>query len=113
MLLQGQGGSLLRLISAYCPSSNSLGPHSVAMQHKRFFLMRDAKDVIPRDQFFIDLLGELTVWIQQGDQLIIGLDANEDVQLGQTAAFFRQLGMKEAILSKQSQSPPATQHWNT
>ena len=39
-------------------------------------------------------------WIDDGHQLIVGVDANEDVQTGDTLEFFRALGMKEVILER-------------
>jgi hypothetical protein len=52
--------------------------------------------------------------MDEGDQLIIGIDANKDVRTGATAEFFQTLRMREAILDKHSQSsPPATHNRNT
>jgi hypothetical protein len=53
----------------------------------------------PREALYEDLHRACSEWLTAGDQLIIGIDANEDVQTGQTAAFFQTLGMKEAILA--------------
>ena len=52
-------------------------------------------------------------WLEEGDQLIISIDANEDVHTGATVNFLQALGMREAILDKHSQSsPPATHSRN-
>ena len=67
----------------------------------------------PRAALYEDLFMECTEWMDEGDQLIIGIDANEDVRIGATAEFFQTLGMREAILDKHSQSsPPATHNRN-
>jgi hypothetical protein len=56
---------------------------------------------------------ECTEWMDEGDQLIIGIDANKDVRTGATAEFFQTLGLRDAILDKHSQSsPPATHNRN-
>jgi hypothetical protein len=56
---------------------------------------------------------ECTEWMDEGDQLIIDIDANEDVRTGAKAEFFQTLGMREAILDKHTQSsPPATHNRN-
>jgi hypothetical protein len=56
---------------------------------------------------------EYTEWMDEGDQLIIGIDANEDVCTGATAEFFQTRGLRYAILDKHSQSsPPATHNRN-
>jgi hypothetical protein len=67
----------------------------------------------PREALYKDLHRACSEWLVAGDQLIIGIDANEDVRTGQTEAFFRTLGMKEAILTWHTRSPPATQNRNT
>jgi hypothetical protein len=51
--------------------------------------------------------------MDEGDQLIIGIDANKDVRTSATAEFFQTLGLGDAILDKHSQSsPPATHNRN-
>jgi hypothetical protein len=56
---------------------------------------------------------ECTEWMDEGDQLIIGIDANEDIRTSATAEFFQTLGLRDAILDKHSQwSPPATHNRN-
>jgi hypothetical protein len=37
-------------------------------------------------------------WLSHGDQLILGMDANEDVQTSDTLEFLRTLGLREVIL---------------
>jgi hypothetical protein len=60
-----------------------------------------------------DLFMECTEWMDEGDQLIIGIDASEDVHTGAMAEFFQTLGLRNAILDKHSQSsPPATNNRN-
>jgi hypothetical protein len=53
---------------------------------------------------------ECTEWMDEGDQLTIGIDAKEDVRTGATAEFFQTLGMRDAILDKHSQSSPSATH---
>ena len=48
-----------------------------------------------------------------GDNVILGIDMNDDVRTSPLSYSLRQSGMKEAILSfHSSHSPPATQHRN-
>jgi hypothetical protein len=71
-------------------------------------------DFAPCEALYENLYPACSEWLAAGDQLIIGIDANEDVSLGQTAAFFVTLGMKEAILTRLAgKSPPATSNRNT
>jgi hypothetical protein len=60
-----------------------------------------------------DLYQEAVTWIDQGNHLVIGMDAKEDIHTGATAEFFQALGMKEATLSwHPRKSPPATYNRN-
>jgi hypothetical protein len=60
-----------------------------------------------------NLFMECTKWMDEGNQLIIGIDANEDIRTSATAEFFQTLGLRNAILDKHSQwSPPATHNRN-
>ena len=60
-----------------------------------------------------NLYAELSAWKEQGDHIILGMDANDDVSQSPIHSFFHLLGMKEAILSKNKHiSPPATYNRN-
>jgi hypothetical protein len=109
--LQGRQGTRIRIISVYRPCDSD-GPESVNQQQQRF-LTKKKRLEDPREAIYADLFDEVSAWIEEGDQIIIGIDANEDVRTGRTAEFFRALGMKEAILSRhQERSPPATYNRN-
>ena len=60
----------------------------------------------PREALYDDLYTECLEGMEEGDQLIIGIDANEDIRTGATANLFHALGMNEAILHKHSESSP-------
>jgi hypothetical protein len=53
---------------------------------------------------------ECAEWMEGGNQLIIGNNANEDVGTGSTVEFFQDLGMREASFDKRSQASPPTTH---
>jgi hypothetical protein len=72
------------------------------MEHEPSEAPREA----PREALYEDLYTECAEWMEDGDQLIIGIDANEDVRTGATAECFQALGMREAILEKHSQTSP-------
>jgi hypothetical protein len=57
---------------------------------------------------------EVETWKSKGDQVIIGMDANEDVRGGDTARIFAEMDMREVILeAHHDKSPPATCDKNT
>ena len=80
---RGRGNVTLRVISAYRPCL-SHGPLTVYAQHQNYF---DSKDIegCPRDLFTSHLLEELDTWIASGDQIILMMDANEDIRTYQQA----------------------------
>jgi hypothetical protein len=111
MLLQGKRGIRIRVVSAYRPSNSNNGTDSVMIQHYRHFKENNRVDdngvtVNPRSAFYEDLGKEIKKWSEEGDQIIVGIDANEDVREGQTKEFFNKLNMYESILSNHSDLNP-------
>ena len=107
LLLEGKQNHRLRVISVYRPV-DSVGPDTVCSQHQRY-LFQTHRDDHPRKALYSDLFEEVTKWKNQGDHIVIGIDANEDVRKGDTSDTFRALGMREMILRAHGhRSPPAT-----
>ena len=73
------------MVAAYCPVFNTHNLNSTYNQHLRL-LPPSSPD--PREAFWTDLEVQLSSWHQQGDQLIIMLDANDDVRLSAIVACF-------------------------
>jgi hypothetical protein len=108
---QGKNGVKVRTISMYRPCE-APGATTTYQQQLRF-LRHHTAEFQPRTALYEDLFMECTEWMDEGDQLIIGIDANEDVRTGATAEFFQTLGLRDAILDKHSQlSLPATHNRN-
>jgi hypothetical protein len=86
--LEGQRGHHLRVISAYRPTTNhSAGTGTVHAQQERYFTSKD-RDIEPRMAFYTDLFEAVDSWKREGDQIILGIDANEDVRTGDTMNAF-------------------------
>ncbi|CAJ1954257.1 unnamed protein product [Cylindrotheca closterium] len=69
----------------------------------------------PREAFVVDLLRAITKWRDGGCEVILGVDANEDVSSLKTSSFrhrLREVGMEEAILQQQAGRTAATQQRN-
>jgi hypothetical protein len=108
---QGKNGIKVRTISVYRPCEAPGA--TTTYQQQLHFLRHHNGEFEPREALYEDLCMESADWIEEGDQLIIGIDANEDVRTGATAEFFKALGMRKAILAKHNQvSPPATHNRN-
>jgi hypothetical protein len=74
---------MLQIISAYRPCL-SHGPLTVYVQHQNYFNSKDIEGC-PWDLFTSHLLEELDTWIASGDQIILMMDANEDLRTYQQA----------------------------
>jgi len=49
-------------------------------------------------------------WTEQGDQIIMGVDVNKDIQTDEITAFFKEFGMADITLKKHRQDALATQN---
>jgi hypothetical protein len=78
----GRGNITLRIISAYRPC-NSNGPLTMYSQHQNYF---DEENIegCPRALFTSHLLTEIDKWTQEGDQIILLIDANDIREFAQT-----------------------------
>ena len=103
---RGRGGVNVRVVTAYRPVLNKQGVQSVLNQQKRFFEgIRD--DRCPREIFVEDLCKEVSEWLDSGDQLVIGMDANEDVRSGEVSNRLAQLGLIKCVTTQHgAQGPP-------
>ena len=104
---RGRQGIHLRVVTAYRPVLNPSGAMSVWNQHKTHF---EAKDDVrcPRAIFIVDILKEVQAWLEEGDQIVIGIDANEDVRTGKLANAFRDEGLIEVCTASHGQNGPTT-----
>ena len=106
---RGRNGMVMRVVCAYrpCVPSGDRSSQSVYAQHQQYF---DGKrdDVCPRKAFIRDLGKEITKWLAAGDQIIICLDANEDMKQGKVAEAFQAKGLREVILEKHGMNAPPT-----
>jgi hypothetical protein len=79
MTLQGDG-VWTRLVFGYNPCGNSKLNSGTSYQQHRRFLVTQRKDLMyPRKQFHDNLMTQLNKWRQEGDSLVVCLDANEDI----------------------------------
>ena len=112
--MKGRDEKYVRIISAYRPN-DSKGPNSVLQQQIRYF--REKKHCIdpkPIALFDRDLKNEITKWMEMGDQIILGIDANDTVDCGQFSDQMLEVGLTEAVSPQHPlKSPPATYNRNT
>lgn len=69
----------------------------------------------PREAFTKDLVQEIDLWRQEGCEIVLGVDANENLKLMNLSSFRQQLslaGMREAVLTRHGNTAPATHRRN-
>ena len=104
---RGRQGISLRVVTAFRPVLNTSGALSVWTQQKSNFEAKDV-DRCPRDIFIVDILKEVQTWKEEGDQIVIRIDANEDVRTGKLAKAFRDEGLIELCTASHGQNGPTT-----
>ena len=67
-------------------------------------------EVNPQKQLIDDLCKKIEVAKREGDQIVVILDANEDIRKGYAQQQFAQSGLLEAVIDRHGQEAPATYH---
>jgi hypothetical protein len=100
MTFKGDRGRT-RVICGYNPCYNSNPDSSTSYQkHRRFFVTWKNDLTCPRAKFWDDLVVQLQRWREDGDRLVVCLDANEDIykkSLGKSLTDIDGLVMKEVV----------------
>ena len=107
----GKEGHYVRYITAYRPCESG-GAGSVFQQQVRALgKVDDFRH--PRTALLEDLTSAIAEWKLEGDHIILGMDANEDVRGGEVDLFMKTVCMREVILELHCESsPPATYNRN-
>jgi hypothetical protein len=113
-LFAGRNKTKLRVISGYRPNpDNQDRPGTVYSQQERH-LRAINDDRNPRRAFTKDLETKIEQWMIEGNLLIIGLDANDNVRTGEVNAMLRNKGLIEVHAAAHPHLPPtATCNKNT
>ena len=79
MRLVGEGDIVTRMVVCYNPCYNKTGSKSTYQQHRRYFAQKEKDTTCPRKRFRQDLKKQLNTWREQGERLIVCMDANENI----------------------------------
>jgi hypothetical protein len=87
MVFRGENGLVTRVVTCYnlCYNTNK-GSRNSYQQHRRYFVTKEKDDTCPQKQFLSDLKKQLEARMENGQRLIVCMDANEDnyqKQIGQ------------------------------
>ncbi len=100
MTLQGNG-VCTRIICGYNPCGNAKLKLGITYQQQRRYFVTMKKDTTcPRKRFHDDLLKQLNKWLQEGDRLIVYMDANKDIHkksIGKSLTSREGLNMVEVV----------------
>jgi hypothetical protein len=84
----------------------------VYAQHRTYFnTIND--DRCPREAFITDLMIEIQETLQEGDNIIVMLDGNEDMRSGALSEAFHSCHLREVILEWHGPNTPSTYDRNT
>ena len=101
MTFRGADGIVTRIVCGYNPCYNNKKQSRTSyQQHRRYFIMTEKDTTCPRKRFREDLIRQLKKWREDGDRLVVCMDANEDIYrkaIGKAMTDPNGLNMKEAI----------------
>jgi hypothetical protein len=97
---QGKDGIALRVVSAYRPNGPGTGGGYIVFAQHICHLSDNNNFRDPRSTFIEDLETQLQSWIEQGDQIVVGIDANDDLRNGPVNEMFERIGMHDSICAK-------------
>jgi hypothetical protein len=100
MTLKGDGVQT-RVVCGYNPCYNKNPDSSTSyQQHRRYFITKKGNLTCPKIKFREDLVAQLKKWREEGDQLIVCLDANEHIykkSIGWALPNIKGLAMQEVV----------------
>jgi hypothetical protein len=104
--LRGKNQRCIWLVTAYRCVKNFHGPLS-AWNQQRFILDSCNREEDPIEAFDNDIIFCIKQWIETGDQIILGIDVNEDIRSGTFARWIHlECGLQEITLRNFGPSLP-------
>jgi Reverse transcriptase (RNA-dependent DNA polymerase) len=104
--LQGRNDTKVVIATLYRPVMSN-GPISTYQQHKNQLLDQDI-DTCPRKHILSSLGKQIELWQQEGCQIIVTGDFNEDINNEAIKSFFDKYEMSELIMRQHGESAPNT-----
>jgi hypothetical protein len=105
-LFSGKNNIKLRIISGYRPNPDTQD-HTGSVYSQQERRLRELKDDRnPRRAFIQDLEKHVEIWIQAGNLIILGLDANDNVRTGDVNRMLRTKGLLDIHHARHPHLPP-------
>jgi len=105
---RGHNNCTLHIVAGYHPSTSHNGHLLVTQQHWQVFSKQTENNIHPRTQFWNDLWPLLANWIEMGNQILVAMDVNENIQLPTIGNFFWSFRLSEAIAQRHGPTLPPT-----
>ena len=101
MTFRGRDGLVTRVVCCYNPCYNNKPfSRTYYQQNRRYFILKEKDTTCPRTRFREDLVTKLTAWREEGDRLIVCMDANENIykkSIGKALTDPTGLAMREVV----------------
>lgn len=104
---EGKGNLSVRVITAYRPCKNKENVTSTYEQ-QRLYYQRQGENPCPRTAMIDDLCKEIKKSMEKGEQIVLTLDANEDIRSGYARDKFTALNLIEINIHRHGNDAPAT-----
>ena len=103
---RGKQEITLRVVTAYRPCTpSSAGPGTAHSQQERYLDLK-GDNRTPRTALLEDLKKEMETWQQEGDQIVLLMDANENVSAGTIKMWAQELHLREVISTHHGEKEP-------
>ena len=104
------------VVSAYRPGTGRGTGIETVLAQQRHFWLTEGRETDPREAFMEDIITAIDEWRRWGCEIVLGVDANEDLSSQLPGSFRERLGahgLTDAILTQHRGPPPATHKRNT
>ncbi len=108
---RGRNNHTLRIITGYRPNPPSGGPFTVYSQHRLYF-NSILDHICPRTAFVQDLCKEIEIFKAEGDHIILILDGNADIRVGELQVSLENCHLREVLLERHGVNCPSTYRRN-
>ena len=97
---RGKNDLTLRVFSAYRPTLSTGGTQTAYSQQKWYYQTQLNQNPCPRTTMIDDLCTQIQEAMQQGDQIIVAIDANDDLRAGEVQQKLSHCGLVDINLFK-------------
>eukprot|EP00957_Ditylum_brightwellii_P153864 11711250-Ditylum_brightwellii.AAC.1 len=107
--IAGKDQKKVMLVTVYKPCVQTKeGDSTVTAQHKQILTMQEDTNVSPWKAFNQDLLEEIRKWRNEGNTVVLGIDANRDVKEAELSEFPAEAKMYNLMQAKHGIHSPNT-----